>query len=146
MKLTALVLTLIGTMSVVAGAQDSTTVRTKIVALEKAWNQAQKLGDAHALNDILDDEIVLVGDDGSEQNKREFLATITAMNPQEQQVSPQSIEVHVFGDTAVAIGVFRAKGVERGKPYTRQERFIDTWISKDGKWVVVAASATPVAR
>jgi ketosteroid isomerase-like protein len=148
-KLKALRLIFIGTMATVALAQDlaevrTKEVRTKIVALEKAWNQAYKLGDAHALGDILDNEIVLINDDGSTQDKRDFLATVRASKPQEQQVAPESIEVHLFGDTAVASGVFRAKGVEGGKPYIRRERFVDTWIFKKGKWVCVATNATPI--
>jgi hypothetical protein len=27
--------------------------------------------------------------------------------------------------------------VEHGKPYTRRERFVDTWIYKNGQWVSV---------
>ena len=52
--------------------------------------------------------------------------------------------VHVFGNTAISTGVFRAKGVEKGKSYVRRERFVDTWIFKNGKWVCVATNATPV--
>jgi ketosteroid isomerase-like protein len=52
--------------------------------------------------------------------------------------------VHVFGDVAIATGVFREKGVENGKPYVRRNRFVDTWVSSNGSWVCVAASATPL--
>jgi ketosteroid isomerase-like protein len=63
---------------------------------------------------------------------------------QEQQVAPESMSVHVFGNTAIATGVFRAKGMEGKKSYVRRERFIDTWIYKDGHWVCVATDATPI--
>jgi ketosteroid isomerase-like protein len=69
---------------------------------------------------------------------------VTASNSQEQQVAPESMSVRVFGNTAVATGVFRAKGVEGGKSYVRRERFVDTWIFKEGKWVCVATNAVPV--
>ena len=42
-------------------------VRSKIVALEKAWNQAYKLGDTKSLDALLDDHVVLINDDGSTQ-------------------------------------------------------------------------------
>jgi hypothetical protein len=35
-------------------------IQTKIIALEKAWNQAYKRADTRALNLILDDHIVLI--------------------------------------------------------------------------------------
>ena len=56
-------------------AQDDSdsAVRTRIIALEKAWNQAYKAGDTRALDSILDNEVVLINDDGSIQSKAEFL-------------------------------------------------------------------------
>ena len=144
MKLAAVVAAVL-LATTLSPAQESTeSVSSKIIALEKAWNQAYKLGDTHALDSILDDQVVLINDDGSLQSKREFLQSVKATNSQEQQVSPESMNVHVFGATAIATGVFRAKGVEGGKPYVRRERFVDTWILKSGKWVCVATNATPV--
>jgi ketosteroid isomerase-like protein len=119
-------------------------VQSRIVALEKAWNQAYKLGDRKALDALLDDQIVVVNDDGSMQNKAEFLASVSPSNSQEQQVTPESITVHVYGNAATATGIFRAKGSEGGRPYVRRERFVDTWIYQDGRWRCAAASATTV--
>ena len=144
LKLTALLLTSLCAMASMCLAQDDPAVRGKIVALEKAWNQAYKAGDTRALSDLLDDHIVLINDDGSTQTKREFLDSVKATNSQDQQVAPESITVNVFGDTAIATGVFRATGVEGGKHYTRRERFVDTWVLKNGKWVCVATNATPI--
>ena len=141
-----LLLALICAPSLLVSAQNDTNsgVQSKIIALEKAWNQAYKLGDTRALEQILDDRIVLISDDGSIQTKAEFLASVQPAKSQEQQVAPESMSVHVFGNTAVATGVFRAKGVENGRPYVRRERFVDTWVFKGGKWTCVATNATPV--
>jgi ketosteroid isomerase-like protein len=49
--------------------------------------------------------------------------------------------VEIYGDTAVAVGVFRIKGVEKGKAYVRRERTIDTWVKINGTWKCVAAVA-----
>jgi ketosteroid isomerase-like protein len=141
-----LLLALICATSLLVSAQNDTNsgVQSKIIALEKAWNQAYKLGDARALEGILDDRIVLINDDGSIQTKAEFLASVHPAKYQEQQLAPESINVRVFGNTAIATGVFRAKGVEAGKSYVRRERFVDTWVDKGGKWSCVATNATPV--
>jgi ketosteroid isomerase-like protein len=148
MKLSAFLLIVVCTTGVIVRAQDDSVaaVRSRIIALEKAWNQAYKAGDTRALDSILDNEIVLINDDGSVQSKAEFLGSVKATqnNSQEQQVSPESMSVHVFGNTAISTGVFRAKGVEGGKNYVRRERFVDTWLFRDGKWVCVASNATPV--
>lgn len=145
-RFTALLMGLVCATASIGLAQDDADriVQSKIIALEKAWNQAYKLGDKRALGRILDDQIVLINDDGSVQTKPEFLSTVKKSNSQDQQVAPESMNVRVFGNTAISTGVFRAKGVEAGKPYVRRERFVDTWIYKDGNWVCIATNATPV--
>jgi len=126
-------------------AQESdASIQGKINALEKLWNQAYKSGDTKALDSILDDSIVLINDDGSIQTKKEFLASVKASNAQEQQVAPEFLKVSVHGNVAVASGVLRVKGVESGKPYTRRERFVDTWLHKGNNWVCIATDATPI--
>ena len=127
-------------------AQDSSEagIQSKVVALEKAWNQAYKIGDKKALDELLDNSIVLINDDGSVQSKKEFLASVHATNSQEQQVAPESMHVQVYGNVAIASGVMRVKGTEGGKSYTRREQFVDTWLFKAGKWVCIATDATPI--
>ena len=110
--------------------------------------ESYKSGDTKALDSILDDGIVLVNDDGSVQTKAEFLASVKSSAPdpgvQQQQVAPESFSVHVYGNVAIATGVMKVKGVEGGKPYSRRERFVDTWMFKHGTWVCVGTNATPV--
>jgi ketosteroid isomerase-like protein len=146
MRLTGFFLALVCTTAAFVLAQEAADpgVQSRIIALEKAWNQAYKLGDIRALDTLLDDRIVLINDDGTVQTKAEFLAGVKPSKSQEQQVAPESMSVHVFGNTAVATGVFRAKGVEGGKSYVRRGRFVDTWVYAGGKWVCVATNATPV--
>ena len=146
MKSTACLLVLLGATSLLVPAQETNdpAVQSKIIALEKAWNQAYKIGDTKALDALLDNAVVLVTDDGSVQTKKEFLASVRATNAQEQQVAPESMSVRVFGNTAIASGVMRVKGVENGKSYVRREQFVDTWVDKGGKWVCIATDATPV--
>jgi ketosteroid isomerase-like protein len=144
MRQTGLLMVFVYAASLFVMGQDDSSVQSKVIALEKAWNQAYKAGDTKALDGILDDQIVLINDDGSVQTKAEFLKTVKKSDSQEQQVAPESMSVHVFGSAAIATGVFRAKGVEAGKPYVRRERFVDTWVYKGGKWVCVATNATPV--
>jgi len=150
MKLAGMVLTFVCVATVCMSAQSDSDAATKskIVALEQLWNQAYKSGDIKALDSILDNAIVLVNDDGSIQTKTEFLASVksSGLQPsaQEQQVAPESFNVHIHGTVAIATGVMRVKGVEGGKAYSRRERFVDTWLSKSGNWVCIGTDATPV--
>ena len=131
-----------------AQSGNDTATQSKIIALEQLWNQAYKSADIKALDTILDERIVLVNDDGSIQTKAEFLASVKSAAPQataqQQQVAPESLAVHVYGNTAMATGVMRVKGVENGKSYTRRERFVDTWLQRGSSWVCIGTNATPI--
>src|SRR6202158_4412790 len=150
MKLTYILVTFVFANSCALSPQtdSDSAVKSKIVALEQLWNQAYKSGDTKALDSILDNSIVLVNDDGSVQTKAEFLASVksSAQQPsaQQQQVAPESFNVSVFGNVAIATGVMRGKGVEAGRPNTRKEGFVDTWLLKHGTWVCIGTDATPV--
>ncbi|MFY9643838.1 MAG: nuclear transport factor 2 family protein [Terriglobales bacterium] len=125
-------------------AQDDGPARAQILALEKAWNQAYKSGDTNALGAILDNSLILVEDDGSLRTKSEFLTTVRASSGNEEQVAPESLTVRVFGDTAIAIGVMAVKESKSGKAAIHRERFIDTWVNRNGAWICIATDATPM--
>ena len=131
--------------AVLVQAQDyDAAARDQVIALEKAWNQAYKAGDTKALAAILDNSLILVEDDGSLKTKSEFLASVKSSSGNEEQVAPESLTVRVFGNTAIAIGVIAVKGTKGGKSVVHRERFIDTWINKNGSWICIATNATPI--
>ena len=113
----------------------------RILALEKAWNHALEDKDAKALDMLLANTMVSVDIDGSLMSKSEFLASIKAPDYQPSQAVTEQSTVQVYGDAAVVVGVFRIKGTEKGKPYVRRERFVDTWVKNNGAWQCVATTS-----
>lgn len=114
----------------------------RVLGLEKAWNHAIEAKDTRALDQLLAATFVAVEIDGSVSSKSEFLASIKAPEYQPSQAVNEDMSVQVYGNSAVVVGIFRIKGVEKGKPYVHRERFIDTWIKRDGGWQCVASAAT----
>ena len=114
----------------------------RVMALENAWNHALEAKDAKALDMLLANTFVSVDIDGSVSSKSEFLASIKAPEYQPSQAVTEQSNVQVYGDVAVAVGVFRIKGTEKGKPYVHRERFVDTWIKLQGTWQCVATTST----
>jgi ketosteroid isomerase-like protein len=114
----------------------------RILGLETAWNHAVESKDTKALDQLLANTFVAVEIDGSVYSKSEFLASIKAPEYQPSQAVNEQINVQVYGNPAVVVGIFRIKGTEKGKPYVHRERFIDTWIKRDQGWQCVASAAT----
>jgi len=114
----------------------------RVLGLEKAWNHAIEAKDTKALDQLLANTFVAVEIDGSVSSKSEFLASIKAPEYQPSQAVNEDMNIQVYSNSAVVVGIFRIKGMEKGKSYVHRERFIDTWIKRDGGWQCVASSAT----
>ena len=57
-----------------------------------------------------------------------------------------NVQVTVYGDTAIATGIYKGKGTEsNGKSFDENERFTDTWVKMaNGKWQCVATQTSTV--
>jgi len=126
-----------------AGQQNSASDEGgRVLALENAWNHALEEKDTKALGMLLANTFLSVDIDGSVASKSEFLASIKAPDYQPSQAVTEQSTVQVYGDAAVVVGVFRVKGMEKGKAYMHRERFVDTWIKLNGNWQCVATTST----
>ena len=59
-------------------APDADSERTKILALENAWNQAEEHKDVKALDGLLASSLVYIDYDGTAMDKAQFIASIKA--------------------------------------------------------------------
>jgi len=142
-KLLLLTAALAALFAVRGAAQNSSSDEGgRVLGLENAWNHAVEAKDTKALDMLLAPTFVAVETDGSVSSKSEFLASIRAPEYQPTQAVNEQISVQVYGNAAVVVGIFRIKGLEKGKPYVHRERFTDTWIKRDRGWQCVASQAT----
>lgn len=116
--------------------------RSKILALEHAWNQAESNQDLKAMDAIFDNSLVYVDVDGSLLTKAQFLNRVKSQRP--MQVITESMTVEVYSGVAVVSGTYRARAFQSGKSVLLYGRFIDTWVYKNSVWVCVAAQSTPI--
>lgn len=114
----------------------------RILALETAWNHAEQAKDVTALDQLLAPELVYLDYDGSIMNKEEFLASLKGEGLSPAQIVNETQRAVVFGDCAVVTGVYREKGTNHGKPYSRRGRFTDTWVKINNTWRCVASQST----
>ena len=116
----------------------------QVLALETAWNHALEVKDIKALDMLLADSLVALESDGTLSTKAQYLAGIKAPDFQPSQAVNEKNDVTLYGDTAVAVGIFRIKEVEKGKATVHRERTVDTWVKKNGTWKCVAAVAVTI--
>jgi ketosteroid isomerase-like protein len=127
----------------VAWSQDSKTEKT-VAELEQQWLQSQKANNPDLVAPLLADKFMMTGADGKVTDKTESLAMAKATKY--DSVDYSDMKVTVFGNTAISMGVFTAKGTDpSGKTFDTHERWTDTWVKMpNGKWQCVASQGTPV--
>jgi len=123
-----------------------TADESKILALESAWNLAEEEKNISALDQMLATTFVYTEFDGSFSDKSHFLKGIKTSSIDSDQITNQDVAVVLYGDSAVVTGIFKEKGIENGKAFTRHGRFTDTWVKQNGIWLCVASQATLLGR
>jgi ketosteroid isomerase-like protein len=114
----------------------------QIKQLERAWNQAEANQEVKEVSFLLADTLVYTDYDGSFMNKSEYMKWIVSPGQKADHLYDEGISVQVYGDAAVATGIYRETGTNKGKPYVVRSRFTDTWIKRDGVWLCVASHST----
>jgi hypothetical protein len=148
MRLTiGIVLSLITCMAAFAQSKtDADPEQTRILALETAWNRAEKQKDAKALDGLLASSLLYIDYDGTLMNKAQFLESVKAPSLHPEQIVNESMTAQMYGSIAIVSGVYREKGKSAGKAYLRRGRFIDTWINLNGTWQCVTSQSTLISR
>lgn len=132
-------LTLGFTVLSLAQARDQKAEKSKIIALENAWNQAQIHHDGEALSRLVVDTFVYTDTDGTLLNKSQFIVDSKDPSFVTTLVANEDVEVYFYPGVAIVTGIYHAKGTNRGKAYDHWGRFTDTWIDVDGQWKCAAS-------
>jgi ketosteroid isomerase-like protein len=118
---------------------DNSPEKTKLIALENAWNQAQIHRDGQALDSLVSDEFVYTDTDGTVLKKAKFIEDIKDPAGQMTFLANDNVEVFLYPGVAVVVGAYHAKGKWQGRAYDHYGRFTDTWIRVGDQWMCVAS-------
>jgi ketosteroid isomerase-like protein len=128
-------------LAVFSLAQTRTEAENKLIAMENAWNAAQREHDAKAMDLMISDNFINTDWDGSVQKKGEFLQSIKDTSMKIASLTNDDMSVFMYGNTAIVAGAYHLKGTNKGKPYEAHGRFTDTWIQLNNVWKCVASSS-----
>lgn len=114
----------------------------QVKQLERAWNQAEAKQEVQEVASLMADTLVYTDYDGTLMTKTEYLKWIVEPDQKADHLYDEGINVQLYGDTAVATGIYRETGTNKGKAYVIRSRFTDTWIKRGGFWRCVASHST----
>jgi hypothetical protein len=129
-----------------AGSAQLSITEKAVSDLEYQWAEAQRLGKADVVDPLLADTFTNTDVDGVTYDRSKLLSNLKGGKWEENGIS--DVKVKVYGDTAVATGSWRGKGVDGdGTRVDRTERWTDTWVKMpNGKWQCVASQQTTLKK
>lgn len=127
-------------------AQQADPRESKVLVLERMWNEAQVNRDAAALNALVSSRFINTEYDGEVSDKQRFLADIRDPQFKPTTANIQNVKVNFFGDTAIVTGMYHTAGTYQGKPYDHVGRFTDTWIFADATWQCVSSHTSLIKK
>lgn len=106
------------------------------------YEHAQIAGDGAALQELVADDYVLIGSDGTRQDKSELIAFWTADGLDPNPVSVTEPVELIWNDGAALGGTVTLSGASGGAPFSVTMRYVDVWAFRDGAWRVVYGQVT----
>lgn len=129
-------------ISTAVGAVESNPSTHQLLQAEAAACQAFEDGNAGFLRGALTTDFTLVDSHGSVTNLEQNLAEVAAREPFYTEFRNHDQRVRLYGDTALIIGITSVRGRAGGKAFAADFRYTDTWIHRDGKWLLAASHAS----
>jgi hypothetical protein len=121
----------------------SQQVQQQLIALDKQWGEAG--ADTAALNKILSDKMLGIGQKGEAQGKKEQIAANTS-TPSSGYVADE----HKFETLTPDVVVMTHRGTstttEGGKPVKESHRSLHVFQRSNGNWQVVANAQVPISQ
>ena len=120
----------------------------ELIRLENEWADAWIKQDVAFFERIEADDYTYTSASGEVWTKAKDLVFVKSLKPGKGvyfQVIAE-MKVRVYGDAAVVTGRDIIKETHEGKEVSRQERWTNTWVKRDGRWQCVAGHSSEIAK
>ncbi|MCA1602250.1 MAG: nuclear transport factor 2 family protein [Acidobacteria bacterium] len=110
----------------------------EVMRINREWVDAIVRGDASATERFVATDGVFTDATGSIFDRTQQIAMIKSGDLKLESATFDDVKVREYGDTAVVTYRSTDKGQYKGKDFSGQYRWTETWIKRDGKWQQVA--------
>jgi ketosteroid isomerase-like protein len=114
----------------------------EILQTEAALCHAFEAGDAAYLRQALDPRFTLTGSTGVVTDRAQNIAEVEKREPSYDVFRNHDQVVRLYGDAAIVTGVTSIEGRAGGEAFAADFQFTDTWVRRDGRWLLAASHAS----
>jgi ketosteroid isomerase-like protein len=116
----------------------------QVLVAEREWLLAHLHLDIPALERLMDPDYLQIAPGGDTVNKEQVLASFRSGERHWDEAHSDEHHVRVYGNTAVVVGRWRARGENAGRSFDYQARFVSVWVRRDREWRMVSDQSTPI--
>jgi ketosteroid isomerase-like protein len=117
----------------------------ELIGLENEWAEAWLKRDVAFFDRIEADDYVWTSPWGV-WTKAQDLAELKSGDSVITSWVLDDMKVRIYGDAAVVTGRSTIKETHKGEDWSRQERWTNTWVKRDGRWQCVAGHSSEIAQ
>jgi ketosteroid isomerase-like protein len=116
----------------------------QVLLAEREWLLAHLRLDVAALERLMDSDYLQIDATGGTVDKEQVLASFRSGERYWAEARSDEHHVRVYGDAAVVVGRWRARGRNGAQPFDYQARYVSVWVRRDGGWRMVSDQSTPI--
>ena len=120
------------------------TIVEEVLQAEREWVRAHQELDVAAIDRLMGEDYTIIDSKGAVRGKAETLASYQSQTRNWESADSDEYDVRVYGDTAVVIGRWRARGSNAGEAFDYAARFMAVYVKRNGRWQIVADQSTPI--
>jgi hypothetical protein len=124
---------------------DEAADKAALAKFENDFGTILARNDGIGFDEKLTPDWKMILSDGTVMTRDELLRSVKSGKLKFTAHSVAELDVRVYGDAAVVIGVGNSKGTWESEPFDGKDRFTDVFIRKDGKWVCVSSHSSDLA-
>ena len=116
----------------------------QVLRAEREWLEAHLRLDTATLDRLMSPDYLQVDAAGRCVGKDQVLASLRSGERGWDEARSDEHHVRVYGDTAVVVGRWQARGTNAGEPFDYSARYVAVWVSHGGKWRMVSDQSTTI--
>lgn len=115
-----------------------------VLAVEREWTDAHLRGDVPTLARLMADDYLKIESNGTVSDRATTLAAYTPETRYWEKAEGDEYIVHLYGDTAIVIGRWSARGMNNGERFDYRARFLSVYVRRNGEWKMTAEQSTEI--
>jgi ketosteroid isomerase-like protein len=131
-----------GSANTPSGVRGAGADEKEIRRIEAALCHAFEAGDAAYLRHALDPGFTLTGSTGVVTDFAQNISEVEKREPAYDVFRNHDQVVRLYGDAAIVTGVTTVEGRAGGEAFAADFQFTDTWVRRDGRWLLAASHAS----